>query len=70
MPGALLSTAFPLGGQNGAGRSRRAKAKGVTAKKMKRVLKAHGLKTTGRKATLTMRVKKNGLMKKVTGGEA
>lgn len=51
------------------GRRRSRKAKGVTAKTMKKVLKKAGLKTTGKKAALTKRVKKAGLMKKVKGGE-
>jgi hypothetical protein len=68
MSGSLLGSAFPLGGQEG-GRRRSRKAKGVTAKTMKKVLKKAGLKTTGKKAALTKRVKKAGLMKKVKGGE-
>jgi hypothetical protein len=67
MAGSLLPTAMSVGGQEGGRRTR--KAKGVTAKKMKKVLKAAGLKVTGKKAALTKRVKKAGLMKKLKGGE-
>lgn len=68
MAGSLLPTAASVGAQEG-GRRRSRKAKGVTAKTMKKVLKKAGLKTTGKKAALTKRVKKAGLMKKVKGGE-
>lgn len=40
-----------------------AKRSGVTVKALKRVLKKAGLKTTGRKATLTRRAKKAHLIK-------
>jgi hypothetical protein len=63
--GSLLPSASPL--QDGGRRTRKG-AKGVTAKKMKKVLKAAGLKTTGKKAALTKRVKKAGLLKKLKGG--
>jgi hypothetical protein len=36
--------------------------RGVTVKALKRVLKQHGMKTTGKKATLTRRAKKARLM--------
>ena len=68
MAGSLLPTAASVSAQDG-GRRRSRKAKGVTAKTMKKVLKKAGLKTTGKKAALTKRVKKAGLMKKVKGGE-
>jgi hypothetical protein len=64
--GSLLPSASPL--QDGGRRKTRKGAKGVTAKKMKKVLKAAGLKTTGKKAALTKRVKKAGLLKKLKGG--
>ena len=40
--------------------------RGVTVKTLKRILKRNGLKTTGKKATLTRRAKKARLM---SGGE-
>ena len=43
------------------GRRRR----GPTAKALKRVLKSHGLKSSGRKATLRARAKKAHLLSKV-----
>jgi hypothetical protein len=47
-------------GTTGAGRKLK-----HTAKALKRVLKAHGLKTSGKKATLTRRAKKAHLLSKV-----
>ena len=55
-----LSTAAPVGSQAG-GRRR-----GASVKTLKRVLKAAGLKTTGKKAALTRRAKKAHL--KLRGG--
>jgi len=49
-----------LGGDMGGGRRRR----GPTAKALKRVLKSHGLKSSGRKATLRARAKKAHLLSK------
>ena len=43
---------------------RRRTRKGPTAKALKRVLKGHGLKTTGKKATLRARAKKAHLLSK------
>ena len=63
--GSLLVSASPLQSAAGRGKTRK---NGVTAKKMKKVLKAAGLKTTGKKAALTKRVKKAGLLKKLKGG--
>lgn len=51
--------AMGSGGQT-AGRRRR----GPTAKALKRVLKSHGLKSSGRKATLRARAKKAHLLSK------
>lgn len=44
------------------------KVRGATAKQLKKMLKAAGLKTTGRKAALTRRAKKAHL--KIRGGAA
>jgi hypothetical protein len=43
---------------------RRRTRKGPSAKALKRVLKGHGLKTTGKKATLRARAKKAHLLSK------
>ena len=49
-----------MGTEKTAGRRRR----GPTAKALKRVLKSHGLKSSGRKATLRARAKKAHLLSK------
>jgi hypothetical protein len=48
-----------MGTEQSAGRRR-----GPTAKALKRVLKSHGLKSSGRKATLRARAKKAHLLSK------
>ena len=48
---------------------RRGTRKGPSAKALKRVLKGHGLKTTGKKAALTRRAKQAKLVKKIGGTE-
>jgi hypothetical protein len=53
-----------MGGEQSAGRRRTAR-KGPSAKALKRVLKSHGLKSSGKKATLRARVKKAHLLSKV-----
>jgi len=50
----------PMGTEQSAGRRRR----GPTMKALKRVLKSHGLKSSGRKATLRARAKKAHLLSK------
>ncbi len=52
-PGPLLS----------GGRRRSTRRRGMTAKAMKRILKKNGMKVSGKKATLTKRMKKARLMK-------
>jgi len=52
------SSKHAFGGEMGGGRRRR----GPTAKSLKRVLKGHGLKSSGRKATLRARAKKAHLL--------
>jgi hypothetical protein len=52
-----------MGGEQSAGRRRTAR-KGPSAKALKRVLKSHGLKSSGKKATLRARVKKAHLLSK------
>jgi hypothetical protein len=54
----------PMGGEQSGGRRRTAR-KGPSAKALKRVLKSHGLKSSGKKATLRARVKKAHLLSKV-----
>jgi hypothetical protein len=59
MTGAGNYVAPPMG-QSGGGRTRK-----HTAKALRRVLKSHGLKCTGKKAALTRRAKKAHLLSKV-----
>lgn len=51
-------------GSPGAVGGRRHTRKGPSAKALKRVLKGHGLKTTGKKSTLRARAKKAHLLSK------
>jgi len=57
------SVAPAMGESQTAGR--RGTRKGPSAKALKRVLKGHGLKTTGKKSTLRARAKKAHLLSKV-----
>jgi len=52
-----------MGDEQSAGRRRTAR-KGPSAKALKRVLKSHGLKSSGKKATLRARAKKAHLLSK------
>ena len=56
------STMPAMGTEQSAGR--RGTRKGPSAKALKRVLKSHGLKSSGRKATLRARAKKAHLLSK------
>lgn len=60
MPSTLSPAPVSAGATSG-GRRRRS---GPTAKALKRVLKSHGLKSSGRKATLRARAKKAHLLSK------
>ena len=57
----MPSTLSPASVSMPGGRRRRS---GPTAKALKRVLKSHGLKSSGRKATLRARAKKAHLLSK------
>jgi len=65
MPGTTPAgnyTAPAMGESQSAGR--RGTRKGPSAKALKRVLKSHGLKTTGKKSTLRARAKKAHILSK------
>jgi hypothetical protein len=53
----LSDTAFPFQGTGGRRRTRRKVHAGLKAKTLKRMLKAKGKKTTGKKSTLLKRLK-------------
>jgi hypothetical protein len=57
-----LSSPLPLGDSSTGGRRRT--RKGPSAKALKRVLKSHGLKSSGKKSTLRARAKKAHLLSK------
>ena len=57
------STTPAMGTEQSAGR-RRTRRSGPSAKALKRVLKSHGLKSSGKKATLRARAKKAHLLSK------
>jgi len=61
MPSTLSPASVSSGATSG---GRRRTRKGPSAKALKRVLKSHGLKSSGRKATLRARAKKAHLLSK------
>jgi hypothetical protein len=63
-----MNTTTPAGNSSapamGMSAGRRGTRKGPSAKALKRVLKSHGLKSTGKKSTLRARAKKARLLSK------